>query len=319
MLLAMLSPGNTAGHHPALYTTGRLSWSEFEIPQVSCALADSAAARTVTDITGRSVRVPVAPRRVISLAPSVTEIIFALGQQALLKGVSRFSDYPPEAGNLPKVGSYVHLDVERILALQPDLCIGIKDGNPLVVVEQLEKLGVPVFAVDAVDLQSTMESIEAIGGLLNAASRAQAITDDMRRRIRRVADTAARAVQKPRVFVQIGVSPIVSVGEDTFINELITLAGGINVAAGPNPYPRFSVEQVIALAPDVMVISSMARETVFEEVKARWMQWPAIPAVRRQAVFIAPTNIFDRPTPRLVDGLEQMARYIHPELFGERP
>ena len=287
--------------------------------RVPCALADSAATRTVTDTTGRRVRVPVEPRRVIALAPSVTEIIFDLGQRALLKGASRFSDYPPEAGNLPKVGSYVHLDVERILALQPDLCIGIKDGNPLVAVEQLEKLGVPVFAVDAVDLRSTMESIEAIGGLLNAASRAQAIIGDMRRRIRRVADTAARAVQKPRVFVQIGVSPIVSVGEGTFINELITLAGGINVAAGSNPYPRFSVEQVIAMAPDVMVISSMAREAVFEEVRARWMQWPTIPAVRRQAVFIAPTNIFDRPTPRLVDGLEQMARYIHPQLFGEQP
>ena len=282
-------------------------------------MADATARRTVTDPTGRSMQVPAEPRRVIALAPSITEIVFALGQAARLQGVSRFSDYPPAAGNLPKVGSYVHLDVERILALQPDLCIGIKDGNPLAVVEQLENLGVPVFAVDAVDLQSAMESIEAVGGLLNAASRAQAITADMRRRIRRVADTAARAVRKPRVFVQIGVSPIVSVGHGTFINELITLAGGVNVAAGPNPYPRFSVEQVIALAPDVLVISSMARETVFEQVKARWMQWPAIPAVRNQAVFIAPTNIFDRPTPRLVDGLEQMARYIHPQLFKEQP
>jgi len=98
---------------------------------------------------------------------------------------------------------------------------------------------------------------------------------------------------------------------------LITLAGGANVAAGPNPYPRFSREQVISLAPEVLVISSMARATVFEQVKAEWMKWSAIPAVRNHAVFIAPTNIFDRPTPRLVDGLEQMARYIHPQLFQE--
>jgi iron complex transport system substrate-binding protein len=152
---------------------------------------------------------------------------------------------------------------------------------------------------------------------MNAGPRAREIVADMRRRIRRVAAIAAGADHKPRVFVQIGVSPIVSVGNGTFINELITLAGGVNVAAGPNPYPRFSVEQVIALAPDVLVISSMARATVFEEVKAGWMQWPVIPAVAHQAVFIAPTNIFDRPTPRLVDGLEQMARYIHPHLFKE--
>ena len=277
------------------------------------------AGRTLVDPAGRTVKVPTDPRRVVALAPSITEIIYALGRQDRLKGVSRFSDFPPPAENLPKVGSYVHLDVERIVALLPDLCIGIKDGNPLAVVEQLDSLGIPVFAVNAVDMESTMTSIQAIGDVLNAGARSREITADMRRRIRGVADTAKRAAHKPRVFVQIGVSPIVSVGNGTFINELITLAGGVNVAAGPNPYPRFSVEEVIALAPDVLVISSMARATVFEEVKAGWMQWPAIPAVANQAVYIAPTNIFDRPTPRLVDGLEQMARYIHPRLFKERP
>jgi len=261
--------------------------------------------------------VPADPRRVVALAPSVTEIVFALGQQARLQGVSRFSDFPPATEKLPKVGSYIQLDVERIVALEPDVCIGIKDGNPLVVVKQLENLGIPVFAVNPVDLESAMLSIEAIADLLQAVPQGRNIVSDMRRRIRKVAETTARALNKPRVFIQIGVSPIVSVGDGTFINQLITLAGGTNVAAGPNPYPRFSREQVISLAPEVLVISSMARATVFEQVKAEWMQWPAIPAVRSQAVFIAPTNIFDRPTPRLVDGLEQMARYIHPQLFQE--
>jgi iron complex transport system substrate-binding protein len=279
--------------------------------------AGEPAGRKLVDPAGRTVAVPADPQRVVALAPSITEIVYALGRQDRLKGVSRFSDYPPAAEKLPKVGSYIQLDVERIVALAPDLCIGIKDGNPLAVVEQLDGLGVPVFAVNAVDMESTLKGIQAVGKVLNAEPRARAIVADMRRRIRRVAETAAGAASKPRVFVQIGVSPIVSVGNGTFINELITLAGGVNVAAGPNPYPRFSVEQVIALAPDVLVISSMARATVFERVKAGWMQWPAIPAVAHGAVFIAPTNIFDRPTPRLVDGLEQMARYIHPQLFKE--
>jgi iron complex transport system substrate-binding protein len=119
--------------------------------------------------------------------------------------------------------------------------------------------------------------------------------------------------------VQIGVSPIVSVGTHTFINELITMAGGTNAAAGAIPYPRFSREQVITLAPEVMVISSMAREAVFDRIKAEWMQWPSIPAVRRGALFIAPSNVFDRPSPRLVTGLELMARYIHPQLFPDMP
>ena len=297
---------------------GRIFWILLFLGSVPLiAQAGAPARRIVVDPVGRRVEVTGDPQRVVALAPSITEIVYALGRQDLLKGVSRFSDFPIAAQKLPKVGSYIQLDVERIVALAPDLCIGIKDGNPLAVVEQLDSLGVPVFAVNSVDMESTMRSIRAIGEVLNAGPRAGEIVADMRRRIRYVADTAKKAARKPRVFVQIGVSPIVSVGDGTFINELITLAGGVNVAAGPNPYPRFSVEQVIAMAPDVLVICSMARATVFEEVKAGWMQWPAIPAVADQAVFIAPNNIFDRPTPRLVDGLEQMARYIHPQLFKE--
>jgi iron complex transport system substrate-binding protein len=275
--------------------------------------------RAVTDMVGRQLMVTQDPQRIVALAPSITEIIFALEQQHRLKGVSRFSDFPPEAKQLPKVGSYVHLDVERIVALQPDLCIGVRDGNPLTAVRRLKAINIPFYAVDPKDLASVMKSILAIGDILDASAKARNIVTDMRRRIDTVIEQTRRIEHKPGIFVQIGISPIVSVGNGTFINELITLAGGVNVAAGSNPYPRFSREQVISLAPDVMVISSMARATVFEQVKAQWMQWPAIPAVRNQAVHIAPSNIFDRPTPRLVIGLEQMARYIHPQLFGETP
>ncbi len=275
--------------------------------------------RTITDLVGRTMAVPQEPQRIVALAPSITEIVFALGQEHRLRGVSRFSDYPKQAASYPKVGSYVHLDVERIVALRPDVCIGIKDGNPLAAVKQLDALKIPFFGVNPRDLGSVMESILAIGDLLGASDRAQAITQDMRRRIDAVKEKTAAVSHRPAVFVQIGISPIVSVGNATFIDQLITLAGGTNVAAGPNPYPRYSREQVISMAPDVMVISSMARATVFEQVKAQWMEWPAIPAVRNRAVHIAPSNIFDRPTPRLVDGLEQMARYIHPKLFKERP
>ena len=278
-----------------------------------------AGTRTVTDIIGRVVKVPLSPRRVVALAPSITEIIFALGQQDRLKGVTRFSDYPSEALQLPKVGSYVHLDVERIAALKPDLCIGIKDGNPRTVVAQLEALNIPFYALHPMDLKSVMHSIEVIGDLLEAPVRSKQIVMDMRTRIEAVKAQVAKAGSRPRVFVQIGVSPIVSVGRHTFIDQLIELAGGTNAAGGISAYPRFSREQVITLAPEVMVISSMARAMVFEQVKAEWMQWPAIPAVQRGAVYIAPTNIFDRPTPRLVEGLEQMARYIHPQLFEGQP
>jgi iron complex transport system substrate-binding protein len=263
--------------------------------------------------------VPIEPRRVVALAPSVTEIIFDLGCQDLLVGVTRFSDYPQAAQDLPKVGSYVHLDVERIVALRPDLCIAVKDGNPLAAVEKLLAMGLPVFAVDPVDLERVMQSVTAIGTILNAEERARSVVTDMQNRMATVRARINQTDRRPKIFFQIGISPIVSVGDNTFINTLITLAGGINAAAGSTPYPRFSREQVIAMSPEVMVISSMARQAVFEQVKAEWMQWPTIPAVRANAIHIAPPDLFDRPSPRLVTALELLARLIHPDLFEEQP
>lgn len=283
------------------------------------AASDPAVSRKITDAVGRSVQVPADPQRVVALAPSITEIVYALKCQDRLVGVSLHSDYPPEAGQLPQVGSYVNLNVERIATLRPDLCIAIKDGNPLTAVEQLESFGISVYAVDPRDLETVMESVVAIGDLLGAQANAHAVVDQMRERMHRVAERLARSTTKPKVFFQIGVTPIVSVGSDTFIDKLITTAGGINVAAGATPYPRFSQEQVIGLAPEVMIVSSMDRAAVFEQVLNEWRQWPAIPAVRNNALFIAPTNLFDRPTPRLVEGLELLARLIHPELFEAKP
>ncbi len=297
--------------------TGLPAWALLGWVCVATALA--APTRTMVDPTGRTVQVPADPRRVVALAPSVTEIVYALGQEGRLAGVTRYSNYPPAAQQLPRVGSYIQLDVERIVALRPDLCIAVKDGNPIAAVEQLQALGIPVYAVNPLDLETVMQSVLALGGLLGAAPRARAVVDDMRARIEKVTARVAQSSRRPSLFFQIGVSPIVSVGSHTFIHTLIELAGGTNVAAGPSPYPRFSREQVIALAPDVIVISAMERTAQFEQVKAEWMQWPAIPAVKHQAVFIAPHDLFERPSPRLVEALEALAAYLHPDLFKERP
>ena len=134
--------------------------------------AGSPEPRSVVDPTGRTVRVPADPRRVVALAPSVTEIVYALGQEARLVGVTRYSNYPPAAEQLPLVGSYIQLDVERIVALRPDLCIAVKDGNPIAAVEQLESLGLAVFAINPLDLETVMQSVLAMGGLLGAEPRA---------------------------------------------------------------------------------------------------------------------------------------------------
>lgn len=282
-------------------------------------LVPSAVAREVTDPVGRQLTVPDSPQRVVALAPSITEIVFALGQSHRLKGVTRYSDYPPEARDMNQVGSYVQLDLERIVALAPDLCIAIKDGNPKGVVQRLMKLNIPVYAVNPRSLDTVMHTISEIGTLLDADTRARSLVTALRERIARVSETVARAATQPRVFFQIGVSPIVSVGNHTFAHELILRAGGINLTQGDTPYPRYSREQVLGLAPDVIIITSMARAAVFEQVKADWLRWPQLPAAREQRIHIENSNLFDRPSPRLVDGLELLARLLHPDLFEGGP
>ncbi len=252
----------------------------------SPSIAGTAKPRIVTDQLGRKVTLPADPKRVVALAPSITEIIFDLKQEKRLVGVTQFSDFPPKAQLLPKVGSYVHLDIERIVSLDPDLCIGIKDGNPRHVVYKLDRLGIPVYVVDPRDLNSVMNTVLEIGSLLNANKEAAEVAKNMHNRIENIKKIVRRAKTKPRVFFQIGISPIVSVGTNTFINELIALAGG--------------------------------SEKIFESVKKQWEKWPEIPACRNHKIFLVDSNLFDRPTPRLVQGLEILLKLLHPELVGDK-
>lgn len=279
-------------------------------------LLSRADAKTVVDQMGRRMTVPDAPERIVALAPSITEIIFALGQQDRLKGVTTYSNYPPAALTLPKVGTYIRLDLERIVALNPDLCIATKDGNPKSAADRLTELNIPVYAVNPRDIETVAQALIEIGGLLNAEEKARDLAEQMHARVQRVKTQVAKTDHRPLVFFQIGVSPIVSIGTDTFINELIVLAGGENIAAGSTAYPRFSREQVLALAPEVIIISSMTRGASFEQIKAEWQSWPKIPAVQNHRIDIVDSDLFDRPSPRLVEALELLVKLIHPELFG---
>jgi len=272
-------------------------------------------AKNVTDQLGRKVNVPDNPQRIVSLAPSITEIVFALGQETRLKGVTVYSNFPEQAKTYPKVGSYIHLDLEKIVSLRPDLCIAIKDGNPRSIVVRLEKLNIPVYTVDPRNLDSIIKTVNDIGCLLNANPQAGVITREMRFRIRKVTDQIKKTNVKPRVFFQIGVSPIISAGTHTFIHELILLAGGINLAQGENSYPHFSKEQIISLSPDVFIVQSMTDSYSMEQLREKWIKYPQIPAIKNNRLYHVNSDIFDRPTPRLVDALEILAELIHPEVF----
>jgi cobalamin transport system substrate-binding protein len=287
----------------------------FAAPMLSAAPPDT---RIVIDQMGRRVAVPIDPKRVVSLSPSITENIFAINQQHRLVGITRFSDYPSETSKYPKVGSYTRLDIEKIVALKPDLCIGLKDGNPVEIIDRLTSLDIPVYATDPRNLDGVLETILEIGILLNSSDPADRLAKNLRDRINQIVLRVAKIDKKPKVFFQIGISPIVSAGNDTFISELIALAGGENAAQGAIPYPRFSKEQVLVLAPDVLIITSMARGGGFEIMKKWWSRWPSMPAVKEQRIYLMNSNLLDRATPRMIDGLELLAQHIHPELFEVR-
>ena len=273
-------------------------------------------AATVVDQAGRMVSIPNAPKRIVALAPSLAEIVFDLGQGDRLVGVTQFSDFPAEAKSLPKVGSYVRLDLERIVALQPDLCLGIRDGNPKHQVEKIEAAGIPVYIIDPRDIKGIMEAIQGVGGVLGVPARAETLVAEMSVRIAKVRRQLAATQSRPRVFFQLYSPPIVTAGSKTFIHELITIAGGFNLGDGPVDYPRFSWEKILSLDPEVVVVTAMGGKQKPEQLLAQWRQWPQLSAVRSGRVHVVNDNLFDRPTPRIIDGLEILLRILHPELSG---
>lgn len=273
------------------------------------------AQRTVRDELDRSVVIPDVPTRIVSLAPNITEILYALNLGDRIVGVTRFSDYPKEAGGKAKVGTYVGFNIEKIVGLKPDLIIGTYGGNPKPAILRLEKLGLPVYVTRARTVEGVLRMIEHIGMITNTGQRAEGIVKALKERIRGVTEKVWNA-PKPLVFLQISHKPLITVGAGSFHDQIIELAGGRNLAnAGRVRYPQYSIEEVIQRGPDYILISTMDRSGLFEEQKADWMRWKNIPAVRNNRICFIDSDLIDRASPRIVDGLEEMARLIHPELF----
>ena len=273
-----------------------------------------ARARVVTDEVGRTVLLPEQVNRIVSLAPSITEIIFAVGAGERLVGVSHFSNYPVQAASLTKVGSYIQPSIEKILVLRPDLVIGIKDGNPVSVIERLTELKIPTFIVNPKSLEEVVITIKNIGSVVGAADKSAVLAKQMTRRIRQVDEKVSKS-PRPKVLFQIGFEPIVSAGKGTFIDALIRRAGGYNVTGRYSGYPHLNVEQVLLARPEIIFTAGMTNNMVLQKVKDFWQQWPNIPAVKKDKIYAIDADICYRPSPRIIEGLEALARKIHPERF----
>lgn len=272
---------------------------------------------TFKDALGRTITLKGTPARIVSLAPSITEILYSLGIGERVVGVTKFSSYPPEAALKPKVGSYIDLNAEKIISLFPDLVIGTVDGNQPWVVEILEEAGIQVFIVNPRNVKEVIDTIATLGEVCRVAKRADVIVGQLTRRLNHIINRIASR-KRPLVFLQINVKPIMTVNRNTFHHDLIRLAGGRNLAENePITYPRISLEEVIIRKPEVIIISSMERGGRFEQARRRWLTWPSIPAVKNKRVHLIDSDLIDRPSPRIIKGLEEMARIIHPEVSWE--
>lgn len=256
------------------------------------------------DDRGVVVRLAAPPLRIVSLAPSLTEIVFLLGREGSLVGVTRFCNVPPAASRLPKIGGVSDPDVERIVALSPDLVLCTTDGNPRDKVRAVEEMGIPCFAVAPQDLDSVFTAIERLGVLLGAADRGRVEAGSLRRRAR-LARPSSLDSETPSVLFVVSTAPIIAAGEGTFMDELVRLAGGRNAAARfSGRYPRLSVEELVAARPDVIFVAGMAGVERFPPEVTRWRE---IPAFRDGAVITLDSDLVTRPGPRLVAALERVS------------
>jgi iron complex transport system substrate-binding protein len=275
----------------------------------SCAskTTSSAHARTVTDELGRNIQVPAQPQRIVSLAPSVTEILFALGAGDRVAGVTSYCDYPPEARQRPTVGDTLKPSAEKIIALKADLAIISTSSQVEASVQKLEELGIPVYVSNPRSIDGVLESIDKIGELVGARDRAHKLSDELRSRLAAV-EARVAGTAHPSVFVILGTEPLITAGALSFINDLINRAGARSISAGDKgDYPQYSIEAVVARQPEIIFLQAGGNE-----LPARLRETPA---ARSNRVYHIDDDLLLRPGPRIVDGLEQIAARIHPELF----
>ncbi|MCK4509046.1 MAG: cobalamin-binding protein [Desulfuromonadales bacterium] len=277
-------------------------------------LVAPAHSRELIDQLGRKVEVAEPLTRVVSLIPSLTETSFEVGGGDVLVGVTRFATFPEAAARLPRVGSYIALDIERIVKLQPQLCLATKDGNPKAAVERLEALGIPVYVFDPKTLEEVVDTVVRLGDIYHTEARAETLVSGYRERLDRVARQLKGITEEPQVFFQIDAQPIFSAGSDTFLHQLLIRSGAINLAADRTGYPRYSWEELLVLKPDVVILASMGGGYSEQELKARWQVWPQIPAVKEERLYVVDADLFDRPSPRLIDALEHLVNLLHPEI-----
>ena len=277
-------------------------------------LTSSVHTHEVTDEAGRHVTLPIKIDRIVSLAPNLTEIVYAVGAGDRLVGDTSFCDYPPAAKNITKVGDTIHPSIERIIALKPQIVLVSTASQLENFTKQLDEQKIAVYVTNPQSLDEVFHSIGELGALLNPDTDSpNRLTGGLRWRTQQIEDRL-KGTKPVRVFYQVSDQPLYTIGRDAYLTDLIKRAGGVSVTAEvPTAFPRFSDEAALASKPDAIILptgGSMgnANSNVAAALKNS-------PAVRDNRVYTINDDLLSRPGPRLVDGLEQLAKVLHPEAF----
>jgi iron complex transport system substrate-binding protein len=271
----------------------------------------------ITDDAGREIRINSTPTRIVSHVPSITETIFALGSGDKIVGDSDHCDYPEAAKTKPKVGGYYTPNIEEIVALKPDLVL--TDGHVPELITKLDSLGIPIAVIDPKDINSVLSDIELLGNVTGSQKEAKELTSNMKKRIDAVVNAVSSA-SRPSVFYVFDATYTTkpwTAGPGSFVDSLITMAGGENVAAqAQGPWIEFNMEQLINSNPDIILVDSSHGTAVISPTQLKELPgWQDLTAVKENWIYTIDGDLLNRSGPRIVQGLEEVAKILHPELF----
>jgi ABC-type Fe3+-hydroxamate transport system substrate-binding protein len=267
------------------------------------------ASRVITDETGRTVTVPDHPHRVVCLVPSITDTVFALGSGDDVVAVSDYTTHPPAALKKPSIGGLVKPSIETILSFHPDLVLGTSIPGATETAAQLQNVGVPVYLVDPHGLSGILRSVSSVGEALNRVPQAAALNASLNQRIEAV---RARSAGKPapKVLVPVWYDPIITIGKNAFISQLVETAGAKSVTDDLLPdWPEVSMETVVTRAPEALVLIRGGKISI--GMLQKRPGWSSLPAIRSGKVYYVDTGI-QEPSPVAIDALEELAREFHP-------
>jgi len=265
------------------------------------------------DDRGKLIVLKKTPNRIVSLAPATTEMLFAIGVGDKVVGVTTYCDYPPATKNIPKVGGFINPSLESIVKLKPDLIVAMR-GNPLSLLERLEKMGYPVFALNPKSISDVLIGMKKLGEL-TGSKKANKVVRDLKARLERISKRVEGIPyeRRPKVVIELWDNPLIVFGKGSIGDEVIERAGGKNIIEGKVAYPQISLETLIEKQPDVIILSHMTKvQNPLKEVKKR-ANWDKLKAVREGRVYAIDADIIDRPGPRLIQAVEILHRMLYPK------